>query len=143
MSNNAQIKEDIHAWHAIAKAENNTDCVHLSFCPSIYVLKQLEKQGEQKEPAVLLTIDPIAALIKDTKFSCWDASTQRYSSPNDSTETLLKINFDEEFKAPSQYLEQQATPTELEAEPQSDYRNAIILVPDKVPSFLIKDIKLL
>ena len=93
-------------------------------------------------PAVQLTIDPIAALLKGTAFRYWDISTEQYSK-GETTENLLEINFDAELQALTQYLQEQAKQNELEAEPQSDYRNTVILVPNKVPSFLIKDIKLL
>ena len=136
----AKHQEEGISTHCIRCAEeSNADFVHLSFCPDKNSLNAIKQMNW---PAVQLTIDPIAALLKGTAFRYWDISTKQ-DSKGETTENLLEINFDEEFKAPSQYLEQQATPTELEAEPQSDYRNAVILVPNKVPSFLIKDIKLL
>lgn len=133
-------KEGISAHCIRCQEGSNADFVHLSFCPdknSSNAIKQM------KWPAVQLTIDPIAALLKGTTFRYgWDISTNQYCN-GETTENLLEINFDAELQALTPYLQEQAKQNELEAEPQSDYRNAVILVPNKVPSFLIKDIKLL
>lgn len=109
-------------------------CVHLSFCRDISILKELEKQNEH---AVLLTIDPIAALLKGTIFLHCDTSGDDPStqlSEYESTESLLKINFDAELNSLS-------VPLEILGLQETPDQNAKILVPNKVPSFLIKNIK--
>ena len=139
MSSNAQNKKGILVWGATSKPESYANCVHLSLCPHVSIFRALKQQSEQP---VLLTIDPIAALLKGTIFRyCTDPATRQYYG-NETTESLLKINFEAEFQSLSQDLQKQEAQAEMKTNP-SQYRNAVILVPDEVPSFLIKDIKLL
>lgn len=139
MSSNAQNKKGILVWGATSKPESYANCVHLSLCPHVSIFRALKQQSEQP---VLLTIDPIAALLKGTIFRyCADPATRQYYG-NETTESLLKINFEAEFQSLSQDLQKQEAQAEMKTNP-SQYRNAVILVPDEVPSFLIKDIKLL
>lgn len=139
MSSNAQNKKGILVWGATSKPESYANCVHLSLCPHGSIFRALKQQSEQP---VLLTIDPIAALLKGTIFRyCADPATRQYYG-NETTESLLKINFEAEFQSLSQDLQKQEAQAEMKTNP-SQYRNAVILVPDEVPSFLIKDIKLL
>ena len=139
MSSNAQNKKGILVWGATSKPKSYANCVHLSLCPHVSIFRALKQQSEQP---VLLTIDPIAALLKGTIFRyCADPATRQYYG-NETTESLLKINFEAEFQSLSQDLQKQEAQAEMKTNP-SQYRNAVILVPDEVPSFLIKDIKLL
>lgn len=139
MSSNAQNKKGILVWGATSKPESYANCVHLSLCPHVSIFRALKQQSEQP---VLLTIDPITALLKGTIFRyCADPATRQYYG-NETTESLLKINFEAEFQSLSQDLQKQEAQAEMKTNP-SQYRNAVILVPDEVPSFLIKDIKLL
>lgn len=139
MSSNAQNKKGILVWGATSKPESYANCVHLSLCPHVSIFRALKQQSEQP---VLLTIDPIAALLKGTIFRyCADPATRQYYG-NETTESLLKINFEAEFQSLSQDLQKQEAQAEMKTNP-SQYQNAVILVPDEVPSFLIKDIKLL
>lgn len=139
MSSNAQNKKGILVWGATSKPESYANCVHLSLCPHVSIFRALKQQSEQP---VLLTIDPIAALLKGTIFRyCADPATRQYYG-NETTESLLKINFEAEFQSLFQDLQKQEAQAEMKTNP-SQYRNAVILVPDEVPSFLIKDIKLL
>lgn len=139
MSSNAQNKKGILVWGATSKPESYANCVHLSLCPHVSIFRALKQQSEQP---VLLTIDPIAALLKGTIFRyCADPATRQYYG-NETTESLLKINFEAEFQSLSQDLQKQEAQAEMKTNP-NQYRNAVILVPDEVPSFLIKDIKLL
>lgn len=139
MSSNAQNKKGILVWGATSKPESYANCVHLSLCPHVSIFRALKQQSEQP---VLLTIDPIAALLKGTIFRyCADPATRQYYG-NETTESLLKINFEAEFQSLSQDLQKQEAQAEMKTNP-SQYRNAVILVPNRVPSFLIKDIKLI
>ena len=139
MSSNAQNKKGILVWGATSKPESYANCVHLSLCPHVSIFRALKQQSEQP---VLLTIDPIAALLKGTIFRyCADPATRQYYG-NETTESLLKINFDAELQALNQDLQERAKQFELE-DMRNKYLHAAILVPNKVPSFLIKDIKLL
>ena len=139
MSSNAQNKKGILVWGATSKPKSYANCVHLSLCPHVSIFRALKQQSEQP---VLLTIDPIAALLKGTIFRyCADPATRQYYG-NETTESLLKINFEAEFQSLSQDLQKQEAQAEMKTNP-SQYRNAVILVPDEVTSFLIKDIKLL
>lgn len=117
---------------------NATNFVSLSFCPANNILNEIK---QSKWQAVQLTIDPIAVLLKGTEFHYWDNATQQYFK-GETTEELLQINFDEELQALSQDQQKRETPAEIKAKLKSNYRNAVILVPNKVPSFLIRDIKL-
>lgn len=131
--------KNITVWRSMSNPENYANYVHLSFCPHVFVFRALK---EKKAQPVLLTIDPIAALLKGTIFRyCADPATRQYYG-NETTESLLKINFEAEFQSLSQDLQKQEAQAEMKTNP-SQYRNAVILVPDEVPSFLIKDIKLL
>lgn len=136
MSSNAL---SFHVWRAMSKPEDNANYVHLSFCPHVSVFRELKKQEAQP---VQLTIDPIAALLQGTKFLyCSDPSTRQYYG-DEKTESLLRVNFDAELQALNQDLQERAKQFELE-DMRNKYLHAAILVPNKVPSFLIKDIKLL
>lgn len=139
VSNSKQGEKGISATCPLFAQEARADFVNLSFCPAKNILDEIKQKHWQ---AVQLTIDPIAALLKGTQFSYWDASDgcQRYYT-NDSTEALLKVNFDAELQDLSS--DQQKSHADIKAAIQNSYRNAVILVPDRVPSFLIKDIKLL
>ena len=131
--------KNINVCRAMAKPEVYDNYVHLSFCPHVSVFRVLKKQEAQP---VQLTIDPIAALLKGTIYHyCDDPSTRQYYG-DDKTESLLKINFDAELQALNQDLQERAKQFELE-DMRNKYLHAAILVPNKVPSFLIKDIKLL
>ena len=133
-----------HAYYYVtprSDRETRAQYVHLSFCPNTSVLTALE---QQKEQAVLLTIDPIAAILKGTSFLYYDgdAPSKQQPSGDETTESLLKIDFDAEFLSLSLFLREQERLFELDSS-QTEDRNAIILVPNRVPSFLIKDIKLI
>lgn len=119
--------------------ENRANFVSLSFRPASNILDEIKQSNW---PAALLTIDPIAALLKGTIFLHCDALSTRQYYGNETTEALLKINFAAELQALSSDLQKQESQGKQE-DNTSKYRSAIILVPNMVPSFLIKDIKLL
>ncbi len=135
MSSNAL---NFPVWRAMSTSEDNANYVHLSFCPHVFVFKQLKEKEAQP---VQLTIDPIAALFKDTIFRYSDPATQQYNTGKTAA-SMLEVNFDAELKALNQDLQERAKQFELE-DMRNKYLHAAILVPNKVPSFLIKDIKLL
>ena len=130
--------KNITVWRSMSNPENYANYVHLSFCPHVFVFRALK---EKKAQPVLLTIDPIAALLKDTKHRYCDPVTRQYYG-DETTKSLMKINFEAELQDLNQDLQERAKQVELE-NTRNRYLNAVILVPNRVPSFLIKDIKLI
>lgn len=134
--------------HALKKRHNAN--LSLSFCPDIHILEELNqpKLNQPRGQAVLLTFDPIVALLKGTSFQhCEDQpnsddTSRDFYTGDETIESLLKINFEAEAQSLSQCLQEQATQAQIK-DNSSQYRNAKILVPNRVPCFLIKDIKLL